>query len=139
MARAPASPSGNEGFRRLHRRHLQPLQLHHPHASPGTSGVSAFGHPNWPRFGSPAMSSIMDVDVDAVASQGPQVSQETPKKARDAPVRRRTARLACDFCHKKKTKCDGSYPCSNCKSRSCMIFQGIEAINTNSSACRARY
>lgn len=63
----------------------------------------------------------MDIDTpsaapSAAASAAP---RGTPRKPvlRDPTARRRTARLACDFCHKKKTKCDGSYPCSNCKKR----------------------
>ncbi|KAB5518851.1 fungal-specific transcription factor domain-containing protein [Coniochaeta sp. 2T2.1] len=41
----------------------------------------------------------------------------TKKVLREPAARRRTAKLACDWCHKKKTKCDGAYPCSNCKKR----------------------
>ncbi|KAB5543092.1 fungal-specific transcription factor domain-containing protein [Coniochaeta sp. 2T2.1] len=74
--------------------------------------------------------SEMDVDVTQAGSSQAgttpaavaAVSQErtltpttTKKVPREPAARRRTAKLACDWCHKKKTKCDGAYPCSNCK------------------------
>lgn len=52
-----------------------------------------------------------------MSDSGGQKQRKLDQNGQDAPKRRRIAK-ACDYCRKKKIKCDGQTPCTNCNTNS---------------------